>query len=459
MCSALRSWCWSCLPIALAIAAVGMAASAQTPRSSPDWPHWRGPGGQGIALETRLPQRWPTGPIAPLWETPIAEGWSSPVVADGRVFVTDRQDDHERLVALDADTGRQLWQQTNRVDFDPHPVGRRHGNGPKSTPLVSGGRVFSLGIAGWLQCANARDGKRLWSVDFPAAFGARQPLPDGRAFVNREDNVIVPVGDGQGAPVPLFGYTGSLAAEGRFLICSVGGERAGTVVAFDQASGQVAWKALDEHVSYSSPVVATLGGVKQVVVMTGPRVVGLGLADGRLLWSYPFQVQYDESISTPVVDGNFVLVSGDGHPMTAVAVEGQGERMTARLAWENDDLTSYLSSMVIAGGHVYGMNDGGEFNCVRLEDGKTVWTGGKHGYYCTPVLAGKRLLCLNDRGSLLVLAANPEQYLELGQNRLSASPTWTSPAVIGSRLYIRSQQSVRCFDLEGKEGPGTADGR
>src|SRR5690606_34484719 len=154
------------------------------------------------------------------------------------------------------------------------------------------------------------------------------------------------------------------------LILEVGGQRGGTVMAFDCQSGEVAWQSLDENVSYSSPVIAELAGRKQVVAMTGPRVVGLDLADGRLLWSHPFQIQYDESISTPVVAGNLVLVTGDSRPLTALEVARQGDGIQCRVAWRNDDLSSYLSSPLAFGGHVYGMNDDGEFVCIRLSDGE-----------------------------------------------------------------------------------------
>ncbi len=221
------------------------------------------------------------------------------------------------------------------------------------------------------------------------------------------------------APVPLFGYTGSPALAGNLLITAVGGERGGTIMAFHKDSGRVVWKSLGEDVSYSSPVIARLGGLAQVVAMTGPRVVGLDLATGRLLWSHPFQIQYDESISTPVVADDLVLVTGDRRPLTALRITRKSDDWQNEVAWTNDVLSSYLSSMLVHEGHVYGMNDGGEFACVRLSDGKTIWTGGSHGYYCSPVLAGRRLIALNEQGELAVLAADPAAYRPLGTTRLA----------------------------------------
>jgi outer membrane protein assembly factor BamB len=424
------------------------AAARPTDRLSDEsWANWRGPGSRAVVSHAKLPDPWPKDRLEPAWHVRLGTGWSSPVVAEGRVFITDRMDGQERVIALDAATGRELWNTKHAVDFDPHAVGARHGNGPKSTPLVHAGKVYALGIAGMLECLDAPSGEIRWRVNFPAEFGARQPLPDGKAFVNGTENVIVPVGAGQGAPVPLFGYTGSPALWGNLLICAVGGQRGGTVMAFHKDSGRVMWKSLAENVSYSSPVIAELGELTQVVVMAGPRVVGLDLADGRLLWSHPFQVQYDESISTPAVVDDLVLVTADRRPLTALRIKHRADGWHDEVAWTNEILSSYLSSMLVFEGHVYGMNDGGEFACVRLSDGKTMWTGGSHGYYCSPVLAGSRLLGLNEQGELAVTAADPLAYKPLGTSKLCRGGTWTMPAVVGSRIYVRSGDGIDCFEL------------
>ena len=155
----------------------------------------------------------------------------------------------------------------------------------------------------------------------------------------------------------------------------------------------------------------------------GSRVVGLAAADGALLWSQPFQVQYDESISTPAVAGDMVLVTATGRPLTALRISRDGNKCKKQVAWTNEILSSYLSSMVASGDYVYGMNDGGEFSCLRLSDGKILWTGGNHGYYSSPIVAGQRLFALNERGQLAVLSADPAGYQELVQaNSRPAKP-------------------------------------
>lgn len=425
----------------ISLAATGLAEEAV------GWPQWRGPGRDGVAVGAVLPDSLPSQGPAQVWTQPLGTGWSSPVVQNGRVIVTDRSDRQERVLALDAATGKTLWQRANPVDFDPHSVGRQHGNGPKATPVLNGQRLYTLGIAGWLQCLDAESGDVVWQTHLPAHFGQVQSLRGKRAQVVGTEHVLVPVSDGQGAPVPLFGYTGSPLLAGERLILEVGGQRGGTVMAFDAKTGKPHWQALDENVAYSSPVAATIDGVTQVVAMTGPRIVGLAADTGELLWSHPFQIQYDESISTPAIAGNLVLATGDRKPLTALRIAREVGAWTKTVAWENRDLSSYLSSVLVHNGHVFGMNDGGQFVCVRLTDGETIWIGGDDGYYCSPVLVGTRLVGLNERGLLQILSADTKTFERLGQYQLTADAAWTVPAIVGSRLYVRDEKSVRCFDF------------
>jgi outer membrane protein assembly factor BamB len=434
------------LGIALCGLALARGLAAEPTSATADWPQWRGPGGRASISATQLADPWPAGPLQRVWHAPLFSGWSSPVVAGGKVFITDRTGATERVLAFDAATGKELWKRETDVEFDPHQVGRKHGRGPKATALVDGDRVYTVGIAGRLACLRTKNGDVIWEVNYPAKFGAREPLADGRAIVNGVENVIVPIGKGIGAPVPLFGYTGSPTLSGKLLITPVGGERAGTIMAFDKLSGEVVWKSLHENVSYSSPVIAEIGGVLQVVVMTGPRVVGLAVNDGKLLWSHPFQISYDESIATPAMAGDLVLVTATGKPLTALRIVRDGATWKKEVAWTNEMLSSYLSSMVVDREFVYGMNDGGEFCCLRLIDGKQQWFGGTHGYYCSPILAGGRLFGLNENGSLAVLSAGGAGYKELGLTQLVKAETWTTPAIVGSRIFIRSGEGIDCFE-------------
>ena len=431
---------------------IATTSAAQAPATREiqhaDWPGWRGATHTGLVEHASIPEAWPQTAPAPIWQAATAEGWSSPIVAAGKVFITDRRDAVERVYALDAASGKQLWERTNPVDFEPHAVGRRHGSGPKATPVYSERRVYTLGIAGWLQCLNVEDGTVVWKRHLPADFGELRPLPGNRMYVDGEDCVVVPVSPGQGAPVPLFGYTGSPVVVDDLLITPVGGKRGGTIMAFDKVTGAVVWKAFDENVSYSSPIVAAPAGKRQVIVATGPRLVGLDIASGKLLWSVAYQNQYDETIGTPVVAGDYVLLTAVGRPLSAWHISAQGDGFTATEVWRSEDMSSYLSSVVVAGEWVFGMNDGGEWNCANLRDGRLLWRGGNHGYYCTPVLVDRRILALNEQGELAVLAADGQQFRQLALNKLANEPTWSSPAVVGNRLFVRSRSQLMCFNIK-----------
>jgi outer membrane protein assembly factor BamB len=441
MCGVATVVCACVVPFA---AAVGSAAEPAT--TSADWPAWRGARRDGVAVGAALPRTWPTE-IKPLWSVATGEGWSSPIVAEGRVFITDRTDRRERTAAYDAGDGRLLWEQVRPVAFETHAVGRRHGNGPKATPTFVDGRVYSLGIAGRLTCFHAADGREIWSHFFPAEFAEQRTLLGDDADVNEDIDVTVPTSPGRGGAVPLFGYTGSPIVDGDRLITSVGGAKGGTVMAFDKNTGAVLWKSLNENLSYSSPIVADLAGMRQVLIGTGPRMVGLDVRDGRLLWSFEYQNDHDETIGTPVTLGDLVIMTAVGRPLTAHRISRSGDACRAEEVWRNDEMTSYLSSMIVVGRHMYGMNDGGEWQCVDPADGRSIWRGGAHGYYTTPVAADGRLLSLNERGALLVLAADPAAFRQEAVLRLTTEATWTSPAVVGSRIYVRSKTQLSCFEF------------
>jgi outer membrane protein assembly factor BamB len=439
---------WTALTavVVIGLSAIGAAAGETSAPKPSDWPAWRGAKRDGAAIEAALPRAWPTE-VKPLWTAATAEGWSSPIVVDGRVFITDRTDRRERTAAYGADDGRLLWEQFREVAFETHPVGRRHGNGPKATPVYADGRVYSLGIAGRLTAFTAAEGREVWSRFFPAEFSAQIAYGGNDAQVNDDVDVTVPIGEGRGGNVPLFGYTGSPIIDGERLITSVGGARGGTVMAFDKNSGAVLWKSLNESLSYSSPIVADLAGIRQVVVGTGPRMVGLDVRDGRLLWSFEYQNDHDETIGTPVTLGDLVIITAVGRPLTAHRIVRSGDACRADEVWRNDEMTSYLSSAIVVGKHVYAMNDGGEWQCLDPADGRSLWHGGAHGYYTTPVAADGRLLSLNERGTLLVMGADPAGFRQEAMLRLTSEATWTSPAVVGSRLYVRSKAQLACFEF------------
>ncbi len=412
--------CWAALLVALPVVAA-------------DWPQWRGPNRDGIAADAKLPRDWPKKTPKPLWRVAIGEGYSSPVVADGRLFILGRDEgDKETCLCLDANTGKTLWKYSYDAPYKPHPAARAAGNGPKSTPTVDRDRVYMLGINGMFHCFETKTGRILWKRDFQAEYWGVEKGKDGYDLW------------------PTYcGAAGSPLIDGDHVILPVGGKKAGAMTAFHKTTGELAWKALEDRASYASPMIAELAGTRQIVGFTGLRMAGFDARDGALLWDYPYKVAYEQTIVTPVVWKDLVLVCGERKPATALRIERKDGKLQQTVAWQNRDLRSYMASPVAFQDHLYGLDDSGQLICIELATGKTAWAKGNFGQYVSIVVAGDQLLVLSDNGELTVLEATPKAYHPRAKLQLSEDgKTWSSLAVVGSRLYVKDKQHLMCFEFD-----------
>ena len=408
-CTGLCSLCYllMCLPL----------AGAQ------DWPQWRGPNRDGVAVGFKLPARWPKGDLKPVWRVPLGDGYSAPVIVGGKLFTHDREGDDEFVYCLDAATGRQIWRFGYAAPYKMHEAATGHGPGPKSTTTVVDGRVYAFGITSILTCLDAETGNPIWQHDLKLEYDA--------------------------APAE-YGTAASPLIDGSLVIVSVGGKKGGSVMAFDKKDGKFVWMAVPgELPAMSSPIAADLGGVRHVLTFTEKQFVGLDARTGKVLWRYPFTTNYRQNTVTPVVVGNdLVIASGIGKFTFALRVTKSAAGVTMTEAWKNRDLILYMSSPVLVGGHIYGLGPRGAIVCVNAITGETVWTGRSFlREYCSVVAAGDRLLVLDTEGLVTVIKADPSGYQELGQSKLLDGPTWSHLALVGSRIYVRSRQQLACFDL------------
>ena len=268
------------------VALLAVAAPGNT-----DWPQWRGPSRDGRAF--LAPRATFPADLTPAWKAAVGEGHASPVVAGGRVYVFAREGEEEVVHSLDLATGKRLWRHPYSAPYDMNPAARAHGKGPKSTPAVAGGRVFAFGISGILSCLDAASGRLAWRKEPGAQFGATSPL---------------------------YGVALSPIVDGANVIAHVGGPGQGALTAFDAATGAVRWAWKGDGPAYASPVVAEIGGLRQVVTFTESFLVGVSAAGGELLWKVPFTTPWAQNAVTPVVDGDTVVYGGLEHPVRAVRV-------------------------------------------------------------------------------------------------------------------------------------------
>jgi outer membrane protein assembly factor BamB len=396
-----------------------------------EWSQWRGPARSGRASDVVLPEVWPESPPEPAWKTDVGDGYSSPVISAGRLFVMGRTaGEFETCYALDAATGKQIWAHSYPARYTPADPSA--GRGPKSTPTVDGDRVYFYGVRGDLNCLNTRDGSVRWQYDCQSRFWG----------VERDSS-------GDDAWSTCCGASASPLVLGDLLVLPVGGKRAGAVTAFNKFDGTIAWKSLEDRSSYASPVAARFDRQPQIVAFTGLRMVGLNPVNGKLLWDYPFPAQFEQTMVTPVVWRDLVIIGGEKKPIVGLRIQPDGEQATSEIAWSNKDLKCYYSTPVVIGDHLYGqMPQRGQLVCLRLTDGKTAWIEPGFGAYASLVSAGKFLLVLTNDGELHVIEPSPEKFVRQAIWKVSeAGGTISHLAIAGRRLYIKDKQQVVCFDL------------
>lgn len=418
------------IPIALAALFASSICAAE------DWPQWRGVHRDGEAGRSSLPKEWPTAVPPPAWTASVGEGYSSPVIANGRVYVMGRDPNSmETCLCFDASTGKPIWKHAYSTSY--HPPDPRAGDGPKSTPTFDRDRVYFLGLGGMFTCLDAATGKELWKHDFAKEyFGVEKDM------------------DGVDSWFPPCGNAASAIVEGNTVIVPVGGKKGGSFAGFDRQTGEVVWKALAERSSYGSPMIADLAGFHQLVGFTGLRMVGLNLSSHTLLWEKPFPAMFEQTITTPIIWKDRVIVTGEQKPTFALSVAPKaGERLLeVKELWSNPDLKAYLTSPIVFKDHLVGVDSmGHRLVCIDLASGKTDWTSPRVTGYVSLVTAGDRILAMTSSGEMIMVRADAASYEELGRWKLSsAGDVWSHLAMAGGKLYIKDKQSLICYDLSAK---------
>ena len=396
--------------------AVVMALSLIAAPSGADWPQWRGPARTGVA-DAPVTARWPSRALTRGWSVEVGEGHAAPVIAGSRVYVHTRVGGDEVVSAFALADGRALWSERHPVTYTPMSAAAGHGAGPKSTPLVHQGRLFTFGADGALSSYDAATGRLAWRKDFAARFKDKWPL---------------------------FGVAQSPLADGANVIVHAGGSGGSALAAFDAATGAERWAFTGHDPAYASPMIATLAGVKQVVTLTEKHVVGVSAATGSLLWSRPFTTDYDQNSVTPVIDGDRVIVSGLDVGVTALRIARTGAAWTATPAWTSADAAFYMSSPVLVGGRLIGFSHKQKGQVVALDaaTGKLEWASpGRQGESASIVVAGDVALVTTTEGELLVARPGPV-FTPVATYTVATSPVWAHLAVAPGAVLVKDLKTL-----------------
>lgn len=394
----------------------------RTAATDAGWPQFLGPTRDGRAPAGPFRTDWDKKAPQQIWTAPVGGGFSSFAVVGGKLYTQDRQGDTERVLAFDASTGAALWQHAYPADYG----GVGYGTGPRATPTVDGTRVYTVGATGQLLCLDVSATPRVvWQKHLPTEFDARPPQ---------------------------WGYAGSPLIDGENVIVTAGGKK-GAVVALDKLTGAVRWTAGTNPPGYSSPVAATIGGVKCYFALTGNALLCVR-ADGAVMGTYPWPTQYEGNIATPLVLDDYVFISaayGMGCAMLRAKAAGDAVTLEPVYSRRNKPLRTHHSTAVAVGRHLYGFDtESGRLTCIAIADGLPVeaWdaAGVKKG---SLILVGGHLVVLTQGGDLMLVEATPDEFRPVASIPLgfAGEQNWALPVVVDGRLYVRGPERVVCFDV------------
>jgi outer membrane protein assembly factor BamB len=399
------------------------------PSVAGDWPQWRGPARDGHAAADEIaPATLPREPKV-IWRLEIGGGFSSPVVAGGKLAYLDGRDGKEVAHLIDAQTGKELWRVPYAEMYEDE-----WGPGPRSTPIIDGERVYIQSCNGEFRCLSLADGKVIWGTSFEKDFGV--------PFLGSKANE---------GTASRRGNNGTSVIDGDRIFVPVGSGNGASLVAFDKRSGKVLWKSQNDEAAYSSPMIGTLAGVRQVIYFSADALMGLKTDDGKLLWRVPLKTDAKRHAATPVIYGDSVIVNSQTIGLRCFKITKGPDGLNATPAWVNRDLKINISTPVLAGSNLYSQGTGVNLVCVDANNGNLLWSHDGFGErFGAAVAVGKQLLIVSDRGELVLVSADSSKYSELGRLQVCGK-TWNSPAYAGGRLFVRegltSGWKLSCLEL------------
>ena len=392
-----------------------------------DWPRWHGPFGNGhlppnVKVPTQMPSEVPL-----LWRKPIGNTVGSPVIAGGRVFYLDNQQDRETVHCLDIASGKEIWNKALDSVFKDSQTPP----GPRSTPLVHDGKVYVQSCRGELQCLKVSDGSLIWRKSFSEDFGA--------VFIGEK---------GQATGATRHGFNGSPWIDGEKLIAAAGGTNGASLVALHKDSGTVIWKHGKETPGYAGPVVGFINGKKQIAYFTADGLLGADPSSGKTLWEVPIKTAFGRHVTVPLFYKDHVIVSSHQAGLMAVRVSSN----SAQVAWVSKDNAVNFASPVLVNGYLYGVGPSKNLICIEALTGKLAWSqesffttaAGKN--YAGMIVMKNNILALNDSGQLSLIAADSKEFRIQGTAQVCGQ-NWCNPAYSNGSLVVIDQKEIRCLKL------------
>lgn len=393
-----------------------------------DWPQWHGPKrdcyAQNEGVLTTLPKE-----LKPDWKISIGGGFSAPVVTANKLVYLDENGSSEVAHLLDATTGKEVWKVTYADRFSDE-----WGAGPRATPIIDEGRVYVQACNGEFKCLDLADGKEIWKTSFEKDFGVK--------FLGSKANE---------GTATRRGNNGSGVIDGERLFLPVGNTSGASLVAFDKKTGKVLWKSGDDEAAYSSLMVATLAGVRQVVAFNAEGLVGADTGSGKILWRVPLKTNAKRHAATPVIFGDHVAVNSHTFGVACFKIVKDSGGLAAKEVWVNKDAKINLATPVLVDGFLYSQGPLKDYICMNATTGQTEWRQPGFGQgrkdYASTIVIGKKLLVLAEDGQLLLLEPNPQKYTEIARLQVCGN-TWCFPAYANGKLYVRDGQQLMRLTLQ-----------
>jgi outer membrane protein assembly factor BamB len=428
-------------------------ALATTLASAADWPQWMGPRRDDVWAETGLVEKFPENGLKFLWRKPISGGFSGPAVAGGKVYVTDyvkasgdakpaptkrnQLQGEERVFCLDAKTGAEIWKHAYDCNYTiSYPAG------PRCTPTVTGGKVYTLGAMGDLFCLDAANGSVIWSKNLPKAYSA---------------------------PLPLWGYAGHPLVYKNLLICMAGGKDS-AVVALDKNTGEEIWTALNTpDIGYSPPTLIEAGGVTQLLIFHGKSLNSLNPDTGESYWSEPLSTAFSMAIMAPRKGGDFLFAGG--HRGKSLGLKLDASKPAVTVAWKGSrtiGLAPVSGTPFVENGIAYGIDGNGLFRAMRIATGERLWStarpvngrdnerrSGANEGATFVTKNGDRFFIFGEKGDLVIARLSPEKYDEVSRAKLLEAVgvglgrdiVWSHPAYADKCVFARNDKEIVCASL------------